>query len=748
MAIGYDGYKGYGTPENIANTREIIRALMAKQRGGSVNSVGEGIGEGLSALGDGIVANVLGRRADGAEAAGQDAWAQEWGAITAGLGGEVPGMGAEMAASDPGASATDVQPVALTGGKEEFVAALLPAAIEESQRTGVDPRIIVAQAAQETGWGKSAPGNNFFGIKSHGKEGGQTFTTHEVINGQRVKINDSFRSFASPGDSVRGYGDFLLENPRYKPLREAQGLDAQLEALQASGYATDPNYSRSVGAIARGIPLPVQVASNDPAAAIQAIAPIEQPSAATAYVDPQVVSMSQQGGATLSDPSQISPEDQQRLAELRGPAPSSVPYEGPGAQYNEPTLVYDRSGMRMERPSESRAADQMAGQVNAIPQQMAAASPQLAGADPSKGILAALLGNSTGPAQGDFPAAPGQQQMAQAQPQRQGPSIAQLLKAAQNPYAPRAAQGVIQALIEKQMSAGDPLTQLQIKKAEAELKKLQNGPSAEIKIAGDRAFRLNADGTVEDVTPKDGTAGQPGQFRFPGTSVEAAALNGLIDSGQLTPEQAQQMGAGKTITGPNGEIIFMTPQGVFGNGGAPQQQGGVDIFGDGQGAPPPQAQPQASQTMIPLTAPKVTVDEKKAMTFADRMTTSGSIIDSMGMEGSGKYDRLAGEIPLVGEYLTSDEYKKVDAAKRDFINAQLRRESGAVIADSEFANAEKQYFPQPNDPPEVIEQKRRLRQQVIAGMQRDSGPTYMPPGTDVAPAKPRLKFNPTTGALE
>lgn len=143
----------------------------------------------------------------------------------------------------------------MANSREAFIQMLLPAAVEASKRTGIDPRIIVAQAAQETGWGRSAPGNNYFGIKSHGQGGGQTFTTHEVINGQRVKMNDSFRQFGSPAESVAGYADFMTQNKRYAPMRQAQGLDAQLQALGRSGYATDPNYSQSVGAIARQIPL-------------------------------------------------------------------------------------------------------------------------------------------------------------------------------------------------------------------------------------------------------------------------------------------------------------------------------------------------------------------------------------------------------------------------------------------------------------------------------------------------------------
>ncbi len=125
--------------------------------------------------------------------------------------------------------------------------------MEASRRTGVDPRIIVAQSALETGYGKSAPGNNYFGIKSHGQPGGQTLPTTEIAAGQPIRINDSFRTYDSPEASAKGYADFLLNNPRYKPLMAAQGLDNQLRELQASGYATDPQYAAKVGQIARSI---------------------------------------------------------------------------------------------------------------------------------------------------------------------------------------------------------------------------------------------------------------------------------------------------------------------------------------------------------------------------------------------------------------------------------------------------------------------------------------------------------------
>lgn len=137
--------------------------------------------------------------------------------------------------------------------RQQFIQQIMPYAIEASKRTGVDPRIIVGQAALESNYGQSAPGLNFFGIKSHGREGGQTLNTTEYGAGGAYKTADSFRKYGSMGESVDDYARFITENKRYAPVRQAQGLDAQLDALQKSGYATDPQYGSKVGSIAKSI---------------------------------------------------------------------------------------------------------------------------------------------------------------------------------------------------------------------------------------------------------------------------------------------------------------------------------------------------------------------------------------------------------------------------------------------------------------------------------------------------------------
>lgn len=158
--------------------------------------------------------------------------------------------------------------------------------------------------------------------------------------------------------------------------------------------------------------------------------------------------------------------------------------------------------------------------------------------------------------------------------------------------------------------------------------------------------------------------------------------------------------------------------------------------------------------------------EAKAAGFADRMRAAGSVmmdenISSTALDPSVRFRK---SIPLIGNYIVPKEYQQYDQAQRDFINAILRRESGAVIADSEFDNANLQYFPQPGDAPEVLEQKRLNRENALAGVSRSAGAAYTPTEIkipkkqslydksksefDSKKPKQRLVYNPSTGEFE
>ena len=142
----------------------------------------------------------------------------------------------------------------LRGGPVEmnpssFYNTYLPLAQDVSRRTGLDPRLVLAQAALESGWGKGAAGGNFFGIKSHGRPNGQTLVTTEYQGGQYVPQEASFRTYDRPEQSFYDYGSFILDNPRYRAVMDAGSLQDQIAAMGASGYATDPEYSRKLSGI-------------------------------------------------------------------------------------------------------------------------------------------------------------------------------------------------------------------------------------------------------------------------------------------------------------------------------------------------------------------------------------------------------------------------------------------------------------------------------------------------------------------
>jgi hypothetical protein len=140
--------------------------------------------------------------------------------------------------------------------------------------------------------------------------------------------------------------------------------------------------------------------------------------------------------------------------------------------------------------------------------------------------------------------------------------------------------------------------------------------------------------------------------------------------------------------------------------------------------------------------------QSKALNFGSRMAIADETLSELatqGVEQSGSLKRFAegtgnllglgtesagGALSNLGGTATnwtqSPEQQRVEQAQRDFINAVLRRESGATIQPSEFDSAAKQYFPQSGDSDEVKAQKAINRQTAIMGMQAEFGEASRP----------------------
>lgn len=139
---------------------------------------------------------------------------------------------------------------------EHFVQELMPFAQRISQESGIDPRLMVAQAALETGWGRhmiKGDGDqhsfNLFGIKADTRWGGDavSITTTEFRGGVPMKERADFRAYPDYEASFRDYVDFLNSNPRYRDvLASANEPEVFADKLQEAGYATDPEYGSKI----------------------------------------------------------------------------------------------------------------------------------------------------------------------------------------------------------------------------------------------------------------------------------------------------------------------------------------------------------------------------------------------------------------------------------------------------------------------------------------------------------------------
>lgn len=148
----------------------------------------------------------------------------------------------------------------------------------------------------------------------------------------------------------------------------------------------------------------------------------------------------------------------------------------------------------------------------------------------------------------------------------------------------------------------------------------------------------------------------------------------------------------------------------------------------------PVGQVVTDQSGKPLAGKQVALTESQgnAALFGARAMEAEKVINDIGSDynvsGLGA-KKSAENIPLIGgiagaagNLLLSDNQQKVDQAQRDFINAVLRKESGASIGKDEFTNAQRQYFPQTGDSQAVLEQKAANRKTAIQGLNVMAGP--------------------------
>ncbi|WP_298626549.1 glucosaminidase domain-containing protein [uncultured Legionella sp.] len=149
-----------------------------------------------------------------------------------------------------------------TGIIDDFVKSIWPKAQQAASLMGLDPKILMAQAALETGWGKfvakdadGTSSNNLFNVKTGtSKEFDSVkIKTTEYIADTPIKMNASFRKYSSVEQSFNDYVSLIKGSERYQnALANAGNPELYVNELHKAGYATDPNYGSKILSIYHG----------------------------------------------------------------------------------------------------------------------------------------------------------------------------------------------------------------------------------------------------------------------------------------------------------------------------------------------------------------------------------------------------------------------------------------------------------------------------------------------------------------
>jgi hypothetical protein len=240
-------------------------------------------------------------------------------------------------------------------------------------------------------------------------------------------------------------------------------------------------------------------------------------------------------------------------------------------------------------------------------------------------------------------------------------------------------------------------------------------------------FQTQPDGTILRTDPRKGTVEPVYQgatkptFGIIGESEDGKKTYGFIDAakGKATPLELAKPGDDRpTVMGPDGKEIVIPK--------------GVDVK---------EFKREVTKATADAATGKKTEVQGAAEQFANRMEDSEKNFKGLETQASGvggAAQTVAGKVPVAGNFLQTKDFQKMEQAKRTWVTALLRKESGAAIGKDEYTQYDKQFFPQPGDAPEVITQKAEARRVAVDAMKKTAGPSYKPPA-EGAPKAPVTK---------
>jgi flagellar protein FlgJ len=148
------------------------------------------------------------------------------------------------------------QKASVSSTQENFVMMLKPHAEKAAAELNINPDVLIAQVALETGWGKHVIHDkqgensfNLFNIKAGSQWQGDkvNVSTLEYRDGIAANEKADFRKYTNYADSFSDYVQLMKNSSRYEQvLQKGNDSAAYAEALQSAGYATDPEYAQKI----------------------------------------------------------------------------------------------------------------------------------------------------------------------------------------------------------------------------------------------------------------------------------------------------------------------------------------------------------------------------------------------------------------------------------------------------------------------------------------------------------------------
>lgn len=267
-----------------------------------------------------------------------------------------------------------------------------------------------------------------------------------------------------------------------------------------------------------------------------------------------------------------------------------------------------------------------------------------------------------------------------------------------DPYASESDKAIASLLMQQTVQAMDPMRQMEMEKARLELDQMRNPQPGFTQLSAQEVAQLGLppgvyqrgpDGRIDTIEKTQAPADPIAELR-------ARALAAGLQEG--TPEFQQFMLAGGKAD--NGMVIESDGQGGF-------------RMVQGAGASGAAAKP-------------FTEGQSKDVVYATRAKGALEALNPIANALASRTDVAAGYIPFgFGGALQSEDYQVAKTAGDEFLQAILRKDTGAAITADEQALYGETYLPQPGDNEARLQYKSQARDRAVAAIEAGMSPAQI-----------------------